>query len=600
VAIKPGRELGTAPKSKRDRARVLLLCDDWAGHANTVLDHIDSFRLSRHKVKTFNPKEMSRSIALNLNEFDAVVIHYSLLLSNDRFVSPAFRDKLRRYRGPKIQFIQDDYRWVNQATQASRDVGVQVLFTAVREPAAAQLYEERLPGVRRVQTLTGYVPDSLLRRPLKPLHERTIDVGYRGREVPFWLGRLTQEKKWIGQEFLRLAPAYGLKCDIGWREEDRIYGGDWVGFIANCRATLAAESGASIADFDGSIEDAVRTYLLEHPDASFEDVHEAVLRPYEGNVVANVISPRVFEAAALGTALVMFPGEYSGMLIAGEDYIRLAKDFSNMDEVVTQLKDDDFLTALTQHAYEHLVASGRWSYAAFIQQFDGVVSEEASSARYGFGAPRHRLAKIERVLRVPPPHVRLLRRGFATASALTGRHFADKSGSAVKSVWHKSTLALRAAIGDAQLRPIYREGRRAGMAVDSLLDEILKLSVLRSAASGKLRADDRFAVVSEFDAADGSLRFVSQREDADQSVNGSSRVVRDALLAGSVKAIEWDHRAMGPTLWLRKPRVELVIGKDGFKSFTLLAQIGQRKPALIERALRPIIGMHESGKRSTR
>lgn len=78
-------------------------------HANTVLDHIDSFRrFSRHQVRLFNPKTMRNSVALDLDEFNAVVIHYSVVLSDPIYMSWHFLDKLRRFRGLKIQFMQDE------------------------------------------------------------------------------------------------------------------------------------------------------------------------------------------------------------------------------------------------------------------------------------------------------------------------------------------------------------------------------------------------------------------------------------------------------------------------------------------------------------
>src|SRR5579859_165595 len=219
-----------APDAKR--LSILLLCDDRPGNANTILDHIEAFRrYSRHQIRTFNPVDMSRSLALDLNEFDAVVIHYSLVLSQERHVSKDFRDKLRRFRGLKVQFMQDEYRWVDRATNASRDIGVGLLFTAAQEPAAGQLYDSRLPGVRRVYTLTGYVPEDLEHLPRRAVRDRPVDVGYRGRDLPYWLGRLTQEKQWIAQGFVERAPAYGLRTDIGWREQDRIYGRRWIDFI---------------------------------------------------------------------------------------------------------------------------------------------------------------------------------------------------------------------------------------------------------------------------------------------------------------------------------------------------------------------------------
>lgn len=534
---------------------------------------------------------MRRSIALDLNEFDAVVIHYSLVLSLERHVSQSLREKLRRFRGLKVQFIQDEYRWVDRATAASREVGIRLLFTAAPEPAAGQLYDTRLPGVRRVQTLTGYVPENLRTVPRGPLSERPIDVGYRGRDLPFWLGRLTQEKQWVAQGFLERASSYDIRADIAWREQDRIYGDRWIEFIASCRATLGTESGASIADFDGSAERAVRAYLAGHPSAPFSEVHDAVLAPYEGNVVVNVISPRVFEAAALGTGLVMFPGDYSGIVSPGEHYIVMEKDFSNMDDVVTKLKDDRFMTALTERAYQHLVQSERWSFAAFIREFDDHVAEMAGTARGSARAPKLRLAEVERAIRVPAPHVRLARSALTVAAAVRRKDFARRSELESGAWFVKGALALQAAVGEHDLRPIFREGRRAGVALDSLLEEILELSLLRRAAEGDLATDEEFVVTPELSTNSRSLRFVSRPpESRGPDANGMPARALEALRTGTIDVIEWDHSAIGTTLHLQRPVVEIGIGTGGVKSYDLLIQIGRRRPELLERALAPAIG----------
>jgi hypothetical protein len=576
------------------QARILLLCDDRRGHANTVLDHIDSFgRFSRHQVNTFNPKAMRSSVALDLDEFDVVVIHYSVVLSDSHYVSPHFLDKLRRFRGLKIQFIQDDYRWVDHATAAARDIGVGVLFTVAPEPAASQLYDERLPGVRRVQTLTGYVPDNLRDRPLKALRERTIDVGYRARDLPFWLGRLAREKAWIGQRFVELAPPYGLRCDIAWTEHDRIYGSQWIDFVSSSRATLGTESGASIADFDGGAEREVRAYLRAHPAAPYEEVHEAVLRPYEGNVVVNVISPRVFEAASLGTALVMFPGQYSGVTSPGEHYIQLEKDFSNMAEVVAKLRDDNLVSAMTARAHEDLIQSGRWSYASFVAEFDRVVDEEAKVARGRSSAPRYLLAKAERTLRVPGVRVRLFRGAHSAWTRVSRRDPSMRFAIDYDSQIEKGFLALRLAFGDRELRPLFQLGRRAGAPLDRLLREILELSLLRKAADGGL-PDQAFTLNTEFDAARSSLCFVSTptgQRAPERPI--SAEPIWEAVRAGALRVIQWDHRALGGKVRLDRPLMEVGIGFEGLEDFTVLAGIGRQNPSALERALAPLLSAVE-------
>jgi hypothetical protein len=577
------------------KARILLLCDDRRGNANTILDHIDAFsRFSRHEVRTFNPKALNRSIALDLDEFDVVVIHYSVVLNDDHYVAAPLRDKLRRFRGLKMQFIQDDYRWVDRSTAASRDIGIQVLFTVVPEPAAGQVYDARLPNVRRVQTLTGYVPENLRERAVRPIAERPIDVGYRARDLPFWLGRLSREKAWIGQRFLELAPPYGLRCDIAWQEHDRIYGEQWIDFVASCRATLGCESGASIADFDGSIEQSVRAYLRAHPAAPYEVVHEALLKPYEGNVIMNVISPRVFEAASLGTALVLFPGEYSGVVSAGEHYIALEKDFSNMDEVVALLRDDSYLSALTARTRNELIKSGRWSFESFVKEFDAVVDEEAHTMRGHGVAPRWRLARAERSLRVPGIRVRLLRAGHSVWNRVAQHDPSMRFAIEYESQIQKGFFTLRTLMADREIRPLLRLGRRSGAPLDRLLREILELSLLRKAAEGGMLPDQTFTLSAEFDPARKAACFVSTpigngRVQDDRE----SQRIREAMRKGELKVIEWDHRALGGRIRLDRPTMEVGIGFEGLENFTVLARIGVQNPAALERALAPALAPTE-------
>jgi hypothetical protein len=290
-------------------------------------------------------------------------------------MAPGLRRRLSLYDGPKLAFVQDEYKWVDEMTAALRELGISVLFSVVPPAAVETLYGSRLPGVAIVPTLTGYVPPALVDRRTPPLLAREIDVGYRTRTVPFWLGRLGQEKVAIGRGFLERADGTGLRCDIAWTEEERIYGERWNEFVASCKATLGTVSGASVADFDGSLRRRVDEYLMEHPAAGFEEVHAAVLAPHEGNVIIDVVSPRVFEAAALRTALVLFPGSYSGVIEPWAHYLPLERDFSNMPVIVERLRDSTSLHELTERAHADLVASGRYSYESFIRDFDERVAE---------------------------------------------------------------------------------------------------------------------------------------------------------------------------------------------------------------------------------
>src|SRR5262249_57755210 len=126
--------------------------------------------------------------------------------------------------------------------------------------------------------------------------------------------------------------------------------------------------GASIFDFDGSVEAQTRRYLVRRPTASFAEVEEAVLAPHEDNARIAVASPRLFEAASVSTALIMFPGDYSGVVEPHTPYLPLERDFSNLEEIGSKLRDTASLTAVVDRAYDHMIGSGRLSPRRFLAQ----------------------------------------------------------------------------------------------------------------------------------------------------------------------------------------------------------------------------------------
>ena len=172
--------------------------------------------------------------------------------------------------------------------------------------------------------------------------------------MPFFLGRKGFEKYLIGKTFLEHSEKANLFCDISSKESERLYGRNWTEFISNCRTTLGTESGSSIIDFTGEIEYNLNFYQAFHPFACFKDLPEKYLSS-DGILEIQVISPRCFESAALGTVMVLFPGNYSGILIRDKHYIGLEKDFSNIDEVIEKIKDDQYLQEMSNFARLDLV-----------------------------------------------------------------------------------------------------------------------------------------------------------------------------------------------------------------------------------------------------
>lgn len=355
------------------RLQILFLTNIWRDGVNTIFDHASSFgRYSQNDIHYFDPFRISKPSWLSLSKFDVIIIHYPIYLFNNSFINESWREQIRTAGALKVLFVQDEYRQVNALHSIMNQLKIDVLYTCIPEAEIDNVYPDTsVPGLIKVNTLTGYVPEYLEGTKHFYSPRRDIDVGYRGRGVGFWwLGSLFREKLIIAETFRTVAPRYGLTTDISNREEDRISGQNWLEFLKRCRCTLGTESGASVIDFTGGIEQSVKEYTREHPAADFEEVKRHCFQDLDGAIDMNQISPRLFEAIGCGTALILFRGRYSGILEPGKHFIQLEKDFSNVDEVVEQLRDDRYIAQMTKTAYHDVIESREYSYRSFIESVD--------------------------------------------------------------------------------------------------------------------------------------------------------------------------------------------------------------------------------------
>ncbi|MFZ0269072.1 hypothetical protein [Caulobacter sp.] len=376
-----------APTGEARTLRILLACNYDPANAATVCDHINAFaRYSRHEVRVLS-RVGEIFDGVKLSDFDVVVIHYSLFLAVEAFVGPRSRRALAAFRGAKAVFIQDEYRFVNATLDALEACGVDLVFTCLG-PAEAERVYGKVGGLRSQQVLTGYVPHGLPHYPPIPLAARKTMVGYRGRTYPAWHGEQGREKIRIGKLFKRDARRFGISTDIAWSERSRLYGRDWVNFIRNCQAVLAVESGASVFDFDGAVAARTESFaaLVERPHPipalarkpSYEMLRDRFFAGREDQIDIAQISPRVFEAIALRTLVIAYPGRYSGVLEPWRHYVPLDKDHGNMAQVAAVLRDPERVAEIITNAYAEIALNPAYGYAAMIDLFDQRIGEVAA------------------------------------------------------------------------------------------------------------------------------------------------------------------------------------------------------------------------------
>lgn len=349
-------------------------------NAPTIMEHVNSFeKYSRFPVIKVNT-ECGLDPRLRDLRFPVVVFHYSLFGCEHYLIDEPWYEYFETLHDSyKIAFFQDDYHGCQKRFAFLNTWNIDCVYSLYDPRYWDQVYRPHTTVSKIRPTLTGYVDEIALdyrRRWVQPGRKRPIDVGYRARKLPFYMGAGGQEKWWVARDFLTHAAPLGLKTDISWHEEDRIYGAAWYKFVASCNGMLGAEAGVSISDLDGEFIKKYRALMAAEPNLTFEEVTEKLLRHYENNIPERVMSPRCFEAAALNTCQILLEGDYNGILVPWRHYLPLKRDFSNFDEVMRAFADPAMRGSIVETAFQDLVASGKYSYRTFIQGFDQALVED--------------------------------------------------------------------------------------------------------------------------------------------------------------------------------------------------------------------------------
>lgn len=364
--------------------RLLVAYDNSTNFVSTIAEYLDSFgRFSDFDVRYAHVTH-GAEIGFDLNEFDAIFQSYCASycdrVGSDWHISPDYKAKLRSFRGVKVLAVQDEYQYTHRIHESIREFGFHIVITSVPREMVERIYPRTMfPNTEFLTTLTGYVPDGLAERGKKalPLRDRPIPVGYRGRDIGGLFGRLAYDKLEIGRRMREICAERNIPHDIEWSEDKRLYGDGWYDFIGSCRTQLGSESGSNVFDFDGAIAAKYQELSAARggpvPYEEFRIYTDPVERQYD----MGQISPRVFEAAATRTPLILFTGRYSGLIEPEEHYIELKKDFSNVDAVLARLNDLDGLEDLAERAFNRLVGSGDFSYRRLAQLIDQSISRKA-------------------------------------------------------------------------------------------------------------------------------------------------------------------------------------------------------------------------------
>lgn len=317
---------------------------------------------------------------LKKQNFDLVILTWSFL--DSRFMRENYLRLLEKFSFindfscPKIMMPQDEFSHTDLLCKTGEHFHVDNIFSVCPESEWAKVYKTiDFSKVKFYQLLTGYIEDSLVSKieaiSKKTEHKRLIDVGYRSGSAVYW-GRFNLIKFRIADEFLKISNKYGIISDIKFGWQNFLKGDEWYRFLLNCKYIPGVEGGSSVVDWDGSLVDCVQNYLKINPNADYDDVEKhCISAGRDGEINVKAISPRHLEACLTKTCQILIEGSYNGVLESGKHYISLKEDFSNLDEIVDKLGDEEMRTKIVNQAYEDIILSGKYSYRSMVTQVLG-------------------------------------------------------------------------------------------------------------------------------------------------------------------------------------------------------------------------------------
>ncbi len=265
-----------------------------------------------------------------------------------------------------VMFLQDEY-WKTKYKKRIINL-MDLVFTVIDEKTANEVL---VKNKKYKQVLTGYVYDHLKKI---PINKKEVLIFYRGRNLHYSYGTLGYDKIHIGKKMKEYCDRNKIKnINIEWEEDKRIYGDDWFKILSNSKVTLATESGCKIFDETEQLIKNIDDKLKINPNYSYEEAEKDFsLKKLEKYNTCGT-SPKMFEAVCLGTVLIMYPGNYAGIFKKDIHYIELQKDFSNIEDVMKKVNDDEFLQNMADRAYKDIVQSGKYTYKEFINIFDNTI-----------------------------------------------------------------------------------------------------------------------------------------------------------------------------------------------------------------------------------
>lgn len=325
-----------------------ILSEDTYSVQSYIKDWVDAFNKCKEldivECNTMNLIDFRRN--LKDPSFDLVVVMHSAL-GDDADLLLEKASWFHSRKGKLAVFIGNEYDLMDKKFAFLRESGAEYVCSQLPLDTAQWLYGQ-IPGLEVLGVPHALNPDVFFPQNNE---ERTTDIGFRGDFYPNFIGDSGRND--FIYYFLNNGNSLGLNCDIQRLKVERK---EWARFLNNCKSIVGAESGLLYLDRKGELVKRAKEYCARFPDATVQEVRDNCYENYELDYISGrCISSRHFEPVGTKTCQMLLEGRYNDILIPGEHYIEVKKDFSNIAEAVEQIKDDGERERVTESAYQFVM-----------------------------------------------------------------------------------------------------------------------------------------------------------------------------------------------------------------------------------------------------
>lgn len=297
-------------------------------------------------------------IPLRLSNFDALILHHSSIIYPYRNKNVGFSqrsmDEIKEFSGAKLAFAQDEYRSVLERRAFFDYIELDHLFSLSPHSGYELLYGSPASRKYTISTvLPGYITEEMLSWNTRSFDERFVDIGYRGRRLPTWMGEISNLKSDIVEITSKVLQSedLSLNVDFSANEHERLYGNAWKDFLNVTKSQIATSSGSSILDMDGRFVEplhGIPRIKIEKKEPISFDYH--------------MMSPRILEYAASGNLIIKISGHEYGEALNDNNSLTLFQDASNLESIAKKVQESQYYGEMIRRNEEEIVMNRNFHY----------------------------------------------------------------------------------------------------------------------------------------------------------------------------------------------------------------------------------------------